>query len=520
MGLFSFGKRRDKTDGTRENAANDRSQPVRDESAETGSPSDILNFIGGQYLRSDTQFDDRRPTDNAVVARVHEASREDVDRAVRAARAAQPAWEALGVEGRAKILNRVADEIMARVEDFARAEVNDTGKLWSQTVKGEIPRGAQQFRVFADVAVKGFDMAAIPTDGPSPATNYPERAAVGVIAAICPWNLPFILMTWKVGPALACGNTVVVKPSEETPASAALLGEAMNAAGVPPGVFNVVHGFGPDSAGAFLVEHPGVDAITFTGETGTGSAIMANAAGAVKEVSLELGGKNAGIIFADCDFERAVGAAAASVFHNCGQVCLSNERLYVERPIFDRFVEALKARAEALRPGDPDDPETSLTPLISLGHREKVLDYFRLAEREGATVVTGGGVPDMPESLSGGAWIQPTIWTGLAESARVVKEEVFGPCVHIQPFDTEDEAVAMVNDNDYGLAATVWSGDAQRGRKVASRLRSGVVWVNCWMVRELRSPFGGFGKSGIGREGGEFSLDFYTEIRNICVNES
>jgi aminomuconate-semialdehyde/2-hydroxymuconate-6-semialdehyde dehydrogenase len=489
----------------------------------TTKPRRLHNFIGGEYVESAgaKTFESRCPADNVVVAIVDEASRADVDRAVSSARAALAGpWGKISLDERAAILHRVADLIDERAADFADAEISDTGKLIGPTLKGEIPRGAEQFRFFADIAKDGFAMASIASQTPmGKATNYPERAPKGVIAAICPWNLPFVLSTWKIAPALACGNTLIVKPSEETPTTATLLGQVMNDAGVPAGVYNVVNGFGAGSTGEFLSNHPGVNAVTFTGQTRTGAAIMASAADGIKDISLELGGKNPGIIFADCDFDKAVSGTAASVFHNCGQVCLSTERLYVERTIFDKFVAALKAKAEALKPGDPRDPITTLAPLISFAHREKVLSYFEAARADGATVITGGGVPKTGAPWAQGAWIEPTIWTGLSEASRVVKEEVFGPVCHIRPFDSEDEAVAYANDSDYGLAATVWSGDKDRARRVASRIEAGVVWINGWVIRELHSPFGGFKKSGIGREGGAFSLDFYTEIRNICVNE-
>ncbi len=491
--------------------------------ATTTKPRRLHNFIDGAYAQSAgaKTFESRCPADNSIVAIVDEASRADVDQAVSSARAALTGpWGKISLDERAAILHSIADLIDERAADFADAEISDTGKLIGPTLNGEIPRGAMQFRVFADIAKDGFAMAPIASQTPmGKAANYPERAPKGVIATICPWNLPFVLSTWKIAPALACGNTLVVKPSEETPMTATLLGAVMNDAGVPPGVYNVVNGFGAGSTGAFLVAHPDINAITFTGETRTGAAIMAGAADGIKDISLELGGKNPGIIFADCDFEKAVAGTAASVFHNCGQVCLCTERLYVERVIFDKFVAALKAKAEALKPGNPRDPATTLPPLISIGHREKVLDYFKAAHDDGATVVSGGGIAQTDGALVEGAWIEPTIWTGLSESSRVVKEEVFGPVCHIQPFDTEDEAVAYANDSDYGLAATVWSGDSTRARRIASQIEVGVVWVNGWMIRELRSPFGGFKHSGIGREGGAFSLDFYTEIRNVCVSE-
>ena len=338
-----------------------------------------------------------------------------------------------------------------------------------------------------------------------------------MIGVVCPWNLPLLLMTWKVGPALACGNTVVVKPSEETPATATLLGEVMSKVGIPPGVYNVVHGFGPNSAGEFLTQHPGVNGITFTGETRTGEAIMAAAAKGVRPVSFELGGKNAGIVFADCDFDKAVAGITRSAFENCGQVCLGTERVYVQRPIFDKFVAALKAKAEGLKIGPSNEAGVNLGPLISAEHKQKVLSYFDKARAEGATVVAGGGVPAMPGELGHGHWVQPTIWTGLPETASVVREEVFGPCCHIAPFDTEEEVIALANATDYGLATTVWTENLGCAHRVAKQVEVGICWINSWFLRDLRTAFGGAKGSGIGREGGVHSLEFYTELRNVCI---
>jgi aminomuconate-semialdehyde/2-hydroxymuconate-6-semialdehyde dehydrogenase len=338
-----------------------------------------------------------------------------------------------------------------------------------------------------------------------------------VIAVISPWNLPLLLMTWKVGPALACGNTVVVKPSEETPLTATLLGEVMNTVGVPAGVYNVVHGFGPQSAGEYLTQHPLVDAITFTGETRTGEAIMRQAAAGVRNVSFELGGKNPALIFADADLDKAVEGTMRSCFANAGQVCLGTERVYVERPLFETFVARLKAGAESLRPGRPADAATGIGPLISREHQAKVLSYYRRAVEDGATVITGGGVPVMPPDIADGAWIEPTIWTGLADDSAVVREEVFGPCCHVRPFDTEEEAVRLANDTRYGLAAAVWTENLGRAHRIAAQLEVGICWVNSWFLRDLRTAFGGSKASGIGREGGVHSLEFYTELTNVCV---
>ena len=479
----------------------------------------ILNFINGEYVASARQFDKNSPLTGAAIAKVHEADKAQVDAAVSAARAALDGpWGQMTVAERVERLHAVADGINQRFDEFLAAECADTGKPMSLARHIDIPRGAANFKVFADI-VKNVPTEFFETATPDGrgAINYGYRAPVGVVGVICPWNLPLLLMTWKVGPALACGNTVVVKPSEETPQTAALLGEVMNAAGIPPGVYNVVHGFGPGSAGEFVTTHPGVDAITFTGETRTGEAIMKAAAKGARPVSLEMGGKNAAIVFADCDFDAAIEGTLRSAFVNCGQVCLGTERVYVERPIFDKFVAALKQGAEAMKVGLPEDATTSMGPLISKEHQDKVLSYYQLAVEEGATVVTGGGVPDMGADYAGGAWVQPTIWTGLPESARVIKEEIFGPCCHIAPFDTEAEVLAKANDNVYGLATAIWTRDLARAHRTAQRMKVGLSWVNSWFLRDLRTPFGGSKQSGIGREGGVHSLEFYTDMKNVCI---
>ncbi|EHP42413.1 2-hydroxymuconic semialdehyde dehydrogenase [Cupriavidus basilensis OR16] len=480
---------------------------------------EFKNFINGEWVATNRQFDDRNPVDNSLIARVHEAGQAEVDAAVAAARQAlRGPWGKMTVAQRVELLHAVADGINRRFDDFLQAEIADTGKPRSLASHVDIPRGAANFKVFADliknVPAESFAMA---TPDGGEAINYAVRSPRGVIGVVCPWNLPLLLMTWKVGPALACGNTVVVKPSEETPATATLLGEVMNEAGVPPGVYNVVHGFGPDSAGALLSAHPDVNGITFTGETRTGEAIMKAAANGVRPVSFELGGKNAGIVFADADFDKAVAGITRSAFENSGQVCLGTERVYVQRPIFERFVTALKAKAEGLRVGRPGDEGVNMGPLVSLEHRAKVLSYYKKAADAGATVVTGGGVPDMPGALAEGAWVQPTIWTGLPEDSAVIREEIFGPCCHIAPFDTEEDVIRLANDTPYGLAATVWTSDLGTAHRMGSALEVGICWINAWFLRDLRTAFGGAKQSGIGREGGVHSLEFYTELRNVCV---
>jgi aminomuconate-semialdehyde/2-hydroxymuconate-6-semialdehyde dehydrogenase len=479
----------------------------------------ISHFINGEFISSIRTFEKRSPLTGEVIAEVSEAGQAEVDAAVQAARRAlRGPWARLSVNERADLLYAIADGIMRRFDDFLTAEVADTGKPVSLARRLDIPRGAANFKVFAETvktaATEFFEMAT--PDGRG-AINYAIRQPVGVVGVICPWNLPLLLMTWKVAPALACGNTVVVKPSEETPQTATLLGEVMNAVGVPPGVYNVVHGFGPNSAGEFLTSHLGVNAITFTGETKTGEAIMKAAAVGARPVSLEMGGKNAAIVFADCDFDAAVEGTLRSCFANCGQVCLGTERVYVERSLFERFLTALKHGAESLRLGWPEDPETSMGPLISHTHREKVLSYYQKAVSLGAEVVTGGGIPEMPGQLAGGAWIAPTLWTGLSDNTPIAREEIFGPCALVMPFDDEEEVIARANDSDYGLATAIWTSNLARAHRVARSIEVGLAWVNEWFLRDLRTPFGGTKRSGIGREGGIHSLEFYTELKNVCI---
>ena len=479
----------------------------------------LHSYIDGDFVPGTREFPDVNPADGNVVASVTEASREMVDTAVAAARRALTGpWGAMGVRERAAILYKIADGIEKHFDCFVQAEVADTGKPISLAKRLDVPRAIANFRAFADI-LKTTGVEAFETETPDGkrALNYSVRKPLGVVGIVTPWNLPLLLLTWKVAPALACGNTVVVKPSEETPATATLLAEVMTEAGVPSGVFNVVHGFGPGSAGEFLVSHPDVNAVTFTGESQTGAAIMKACAPTVKPVSFELGGKNAAVIFADCDFESTLAGMSDAVFLNTGQVCLCAERVYVERKIFSRFVEELKKKAEAQIIGWPTEERTMMGPLISAQHREKVLSYYALAREEGATVVTGGGVPEFGDGRDRGSYVQPTIFTGLRETARCVKEEIFGPVCHVAPFDSEEEAVALANDTRYGLAASVWTSDLKRAHRVAPRMNAGITWVNCWFLRDLRTPFGGVGLSGIGREGGVHSLNFYSELNNICI---
>ena len=479
----------------------------------------LRNFVDGQFLDAGRPFEVKNPASGETHATAYEADASIVDAAVRAGqRAVDGEWGQMTLAKRRSLLMKVADRIEERFDEFLDAEIADTGKPRSMAAHLDIPRGAANFRVFADFIASMSDEAfEMDTPDGGRAVNYSVRKPLGVVGVIAPWNLPLLLMTWKVAPAMACGNAVVVKPSEETPSTTTLLAEVMNEVGIPAGAFNVVHGFGPGSAGELITSHPGVRAITFTGETRTGAAIMRSAASTTKALSFELGGKNPAIVFADCDFDAAVAGLSRAAFMNCGQVCLAPERMYVERPIFDRFVAAMKERAEALRPGLPNEQGTDLGPLISSEHREKVLGYYQLALEEGATIVTGGGVPALSGPASDGYFIEPTIWTGLPQNARTTREEIFGPCCHIAPFDTEEEAVGLANDTDYGLCSSVWTRDLSRAHRVGRAMQVGVSWVNCWFLRDLRTAFGGAKQSGFGREGGAHSIAFYSEVTNLCI---
>ncbi|MBN8840560.1 MAG: 2-hydroxymuconic semialdehyde dehydrogenase [Sphingomonadales bacterium] len=475
----------------------------------------LRNFIDGQFVEGPMRFANLNPATGAPLADVTAADRAMVDAAVAAARRAlKGEWGGMSQAERCRLLVRVAEGIEARFDDFVAAEVADTGKPLAHARAVDIPRGAANFRSFAALA----EARAMPSfqtrtaDGRT-AINYSIPKPLGVVAVVSPWNLPLLLMSWKVAPALACGNVVVAKPSEETPSTATLLAEVIRDAGVPPGVFNLVHGTGAGSTGEWLVSHPDIDAITFTGESSTGSAIMRSAAAGVKPISFELGGKNPALIFADCDFEAALAGTMRSVFSNCGQVCLCTERVYVERPIFDRFVAALAEKARGLDIGDPWTG-AALGPVISAQQRDKVLSYYRIAREEGAHFHAGGGAP----ALEGGFFVEPTVMTGLPESARAVREEIFGPVCHVAPFDSEEQVIGYANDSAYGLAAAVWTRDVSRAHRVAGQIEAGIVWVNDWFLRDLRTPFGGVKLSGIGREGGEHSLNFYSEPTNICVS--
>lgn len=483
--------------------------------------SETRHFINGEYMKgsSGAVFENISPVTGKLIRNVHEAKQDEVDQAVQAAKLAlKGPWGRMTVAERSALLHKVADRINEKFEDFLTAECADTGKPRSLASHIDIPRGAANFKVFADL-IKNIPEESFHLDTPDGlgALNYSQRAPKGVIAVISPWNLPLLLMTWKVGPALACGNTVVVKPSEETPTTTSMLGEVMRECGVPNGVFNVVNGLGPNSAGAYLTEHPDVDAITFTGETRTGEIIMKAAATGLRNISMECGGKNPSLIFGDADMEKALDGTMRSVFANGGQVCLGTERVYVHKSIYQEFTDKLVKQARDLKIGPPEQDGVNFGPLISHEHRDKVLSYYKKAVAEGSEVLLGGGVPDMGPDLNGGAWIEPTIWTGSKADSAVIREEIFGPCCSIIPFEDEDAVIETANDTEYGLCASVWTENSTRGHRVAGQLEVGLAWINSWFLRDLRTPFGGAKQSGIGREGGVHGLEFYTELKNICV---
>lgn len=475
----------------------------------------IDNFVGGQFAppANAIWLSDANPATGAHILDVPRSDARDAHAAVMAAQAAMAGpWSGWSTHERADLLMALADRIERRMDDLVVLESQDTGKPVHTARTVDIARAVANFRFFAG-AVRHYSTDA---HAMADALNYTLRKPLGVCVLITPWNLPLYLLTWKVAPALAMGNTVVCKPSELTPLTANALAEIAHEVGVPPGVFNVVHGHGHE-VGAALCAHPGVQAISFTGGTATGAAVAEAAAKSFKKVSLELGGKNPTIVFADCDLEATLDGVLRASFANQGQVCLCGERVLVERSIAEEFTRELAARAAALKIGDPLDPETRFGAQISHDHRAKIEGYVALAQEEGGTIVGGGKRPLLPAPLDGGAFFEPTIITGLASTSRTATEEIFGPVVTIHPFDTDEEAVAMANEVDYGLSASVWTSSLVRAHRLAEELDAGTVWVNTWLKRDLRVPFGGTKASGVGREGGRYSLEFFSEAKNVCI---
>lgn len=477
---------------------------------------DIRNYIGGRFVDSNSGqwLDNVEPATGRVYGRIAASEAEDIEAAVQSARDAFASWSVMPAQDRSALLFRVASGIESRLEEFAQLESADTGKPIAVARSVDIPRAIANFRFFAGAVLHRASEAHI-TD--HEAINYTLHRPRGVAGAISPWNLPLYLFSWKVAPALATGNTVVGKPSEVTPASAALLCEVAQDAGLPPGVLNVVHGGGP-TAGAALVSHPGVPTLTFTGSTRAGREIAGVAAPMFKKLALEMGGKNPNIIFADANVDAAVSTSLRSSFANQGQICLCGSRILVQRPIYKEFLARLMTGADALRSGDPLDDHTEQGAVVSGDHLEKIESYVSLAVDEGGVVRSGGTrwTPP-PGRCEDGFFYRPTVVTGLGPECRVNQEEIFGPVVTVTPFDSEAEAVEIANSVEYGLSATLWTENLSRAHRVADLLEAGTVWVNCWMLRDLRVPFGGMKSSGVGREGGDEALRFFTEPKNVCV---
>jgi aminomuconate-semialdehyde/2-hydroxymuconate-6-semialdehyde dehydrogenase len=482
--------------------------------AERTKPIDCMHFINGQYIPSlnGKTFLNINPATEEVLGTVSEGGKPEIDLAVAAARRAlNGPWKKMTMNDRISVIRRIGDLILKRKDELAQLESLDTGKpIWlSSSI--DIPRAAYNFHFFADY-LRAVGTEAYQTD--DVAINYSIRRPVGVVGLINPWNLPLLLLTWKLAPCLAGGNTCIMKPAELTPMTATVLGEICREAGVPDGVVNIVHGFGPDSAGSALTEHPDVDAISFTGETTTGKIIMKAAAQSLKKLSYELGGKNPNIIFADSNLDEVIETTLKSSFINQGEVCLCGSRIYVERPAYEEFLQKFAARAKELVVGDPFDPKTKVGALISEEHYERVTGYIKLAQEEGGQILLGG---KRPEGLDKGYYLEPTIIVGLTRHCRVVREEIFGPVVTVLPFDEEEEVIAQANDTHYGLSASIWTNDLRRAHRVAAQIEAGIIWVNTWFLRDLRTPFGGMKQSGIGREGGIHSFEFYTELTNVCI---
>ncbi len=475
-------------------------------------PEKLLHYIGGKHVPSadGATFDVTDPVSNTVYARAAAGGAQDVDRAVEAAAAAFAGgpWPQMAARARAEVLNKIADAITSRAGQIASMETFDTGLPIAQA-KGQAARAAENFRFFADVIVAQHEDAFS-----SPAQlGYVLRRPVGVAGLITPWNTPFMLETWKLAPALASGCTVVLKPAEWTPLSASLLPEIMAEAGVPDGVFNIVHGIG-EEAGAALVAHPGVPLISFTGETTTGQTIMRSAASHLKGLSMELGGKSPCLIFADADLDAAVDSALFGVFSLNGERCTAGSRILAERTVYDSLVSRLADRAAAIRVGDPADPSTEIGALVHPEHYERVLSYVRLGVREGARLVAGGS---RPAGLPTGNYLAATVFADVTPDMRIFQEEIFGPVVCVTPFDSEADAIALANGTRYGLAAYIWTSDLRRAHRVAGLVEAGMTWINSHNVRDLRTPFGGVKASGLGREGGRHSIDFYTSSRIVHV---
>jgi len=475
----------------------------------------IRNYINGAFSDPEGgQFlDNIDPSTGNAYGLIPRSQAADVDLAVAAAKAAFPAWSSLSATERSSWLMKVSNAIDAKLETLALAESKDNGKPLKLATAVDIPRARDNFKFYATAILHdAYETHDMGVDG----FNYTLRQPIGVAGCISPWNLPLYLFSWKIAPALAAGNTVVAKPSEVTPATAYLLSEILDEIGFPKGVLNIVHGLGAE-VGAAIVAHHDTNIISFTGGTQTGKAISSVAAPMFKKISLELGGKNANVVFDDCDFEDAVNTSVRASFANQGQICLCGSRIYVQRGIYEKFKAAFLKRVNGLTVADPLTNEARMGAVVSKEHMEKVLSYIELAKDEGGTLLTGGHRIQLEGRCEKGYFIAPTVFEDLPAGCRTNQEEIFGPVVTLTPFDTEEEALAMANGTAYGLAATIWTSDLKTAHRMAAGLHAGIIWVNCWLLRDLRTPFGGVKQSGVGREGGFEALRFFTEPKNICI---
>lgn len=475
----------------------------------------ILNYINGELIapQSDKWLDNYNPATGKVYSLIPDSDSADVEAAYTAAKAAFPEWSTLSKDKRSAYLLKIAALIEQNLDRLALAESTDNGKPLKLAKTVDIPRAASNFHFYGTAILHYASHAHSMEDT---AINYTLRQPVGVAGCISPWNLPLYLFSWKVAPALAAGCTVVAKPSEVTPMTAYLLSEICIEAGLPKGVFNIVHGLG-GKVGNAIVSHKDIPLISFTGGTATGKHIAGIAAPMFKKLSLELGGKNPNIIFADCDYEKMLATTLQSSFANQGQICLCGSRIFIERPLYEKFKTDFVSRVKALKVGAPQEEGTKVGAVVSQSHQEKILSYVELARQEGGTVLTGGNKVILEGDYAGGYYIEPTVIEGLHFNCRTNQEEIFGPVVTLTPFDTEEEVLKMANSTTYGLASIVWTEHLTRAHRMANQLHAGIVWINCWLLRDLRTPFGGVKASGVGREGGFEALDFFTEPKNVCV---
>ena len=475
----------------------------------------ILNYIAGKLQKpiSNNYLDNINPAEGKVYSSLPDSDFTDVQKAVEAASNAFPMWSTMLASKRAEILLKIAELIDRDLDKLALAESIDQGKPFKLAKSVDIPRASANLRFYATASMHVSSESHLMQ---GEAINYTTQTPIGVAGCISPWNLPLYLFTWKIAPALAAGCTVVAKPSELTPMTAFLFSKLCIVAGLPAGVLNIVHGLG-GKVGQAIVEHPNVSVISFTGGTVTGKKIASTAAPMFKKLSLELGGKNPNIIFADCDFEQAVGTSIQSSFSNQGEICLCGSRILVERSVYEKFVAEFVKRTKELVVGDPLEDKTRIGAMVSEAHMNKVLSYIELAKKEGGEIICGGERVSVSGRCATGYFIEPTIIVGLDQNCRTNQEEIFGPVVTIMPFDTEEEAVSYSNSNAYGLSATIWTENLKRAHRVAHQIKSGIIWINCWLLRDLRTPFGGMKQSGVGREGGWEALHFFTETKNVCI---